>query len=914
MGRGIFDGAFVVESGFVLGTVTERVVNASAPYIRIEDQYGRTVAEGYALPSSNIDIDKPAAFQIEMALIPSCFGFEELALRAFADDVEFAQGSCSVRLAGYLDDLSPTHCRGWLLSPDAPRQRFEIEVFDDGEQIGEGSTILPREDLRDLYPIAWKTAGFDFPLRTKRSNAPYPQVCSVRLARSMTQLFDGPFAVTSCSDRVAAVRQAAILLRANERLSPLELASINRAMTELIQNYRSAPAAVRVPLNVPNPAETTTRRFNIIIPIYKGVAITRACIQSVLETRDPIRDSVVLINDCSPDPEMARMLGSLAAEAGVYLLDNASNLGFVGSVNRGLAFSRIGHAVLLNSDTRVFQGAWDEMERLLLAEPDIGTITALSNNATIFTYPHLTLVAEGPIEDLSWAELAEAALEINAGNVVDVPTGHGFCMTIRRCVLDSVGYLDPRFGRGYCEENDFCMRAADRGWRNVAACAVFVEHRESVSFQGDRAALIRSNMSQLSTLYPDYIPTVMRFERDDPLRVARWPLDGFRLKRAAAVGGRYALIIQNSLGGGTKTAIQDIETAYGYDGRERITLTFRKDGMRELIVRDPRIYAVFTPEDDDALFSILEDANVDLVLVHQLLGSTHGFVQRLGRWGSTRQMKFYMHDFYAFCPRVTMLDALNRFCRAAGVDKCARCVDMAGSHEASQLDNLRPAEHRALFDIFLQQCKDVIAPSNDTARWANRIFSELVISAIPHPQLGMKRRASVRDGDPNQIVLLGAIGPHKGSRRLLELARQARLEYPALRFHVVGHTDIDKELRAEGNVTITGPYRPEELESLVYYTRARVALFLHEWPETFSYTLTEAWLLGLWPIVPSLGAPAERVTDKKDGSIVDILDISDLIATIRLVGTTDWSSGGNPNSFTCNLTPDDIMSQPADCR
>ncbi len=661
---------------------------------------------------------------------------------------------------------------------------------------------------------------------------------------------------------------------------------------------RQASAPIRVPLDKSRCAGPDARRFNIIIPIFKGVAITRACIQSVLDTRDPDRDAVILINDCSPEPDMARLLAEISERPGVHLLENEFNLGFVGTVNRGLAFCRTGDVVLLNSDTRVFAGAWNEMEKLLVAGPDIGTITALSNNATIFSYPHITNISRSPLADLRWDELAAAALEANTGQVLDVPTGHGFCMLVRRAVLDGIGHLDSRFGRGYGEENDLCMRAADHGWRNVAACAVFVEHRESVSFQNEKAALIGMNMPQIDALYPEYTASVMDFQRTDGLRAARWPLDRLRLKRAVAAGSRYMLLVRNSLGGGTHTAIQDIESANDDDECERITLTFRTDGSRELDVSMPLIHAVFAVDEDAQLFALIDDAKVEAVAVHQLLGATADFVRQLGIWGSARRMTFYMHDFYTICPRVTMLDASHRFCRAADSETCTRCVGLGGSHEASLLADLSPVVHRARFADFLRQCANVIAPSHDTVNWAHSVFPDIAIAMSPHPQHGRVFRDTVREGDLDQIALLGAIGRQKGSRRLLALARDAYLRYPAVRFHVVGYTDIDEELRSVGNVAITGPYQAEEQGSLVDRTRSRVALFLPEAPETFSYTLTEAWSLGLWPITERIGAIAERVTDQKNGSVVDILDMPTLVGVLELLRRVDSNGLRRPVFLT----------------
>lgn len=90
-----------------------------------------------------------------------------------------------------------------------------------------------------------------------------------------------------------------------------------------------------------------------------------------------------------------------------------------------------------------------------------------------------------------------------------------------------------------------------------------------------------------------------------------------------------------------------------------------------------------------------------------------------------------------------------------------------------------------------------------------------------------------------------------------------------------------------------------------------MALFLHEWPETFSYTLTEAWSLGLWPIVPKLGAPAERVTDKKDGSVIDVLDISTLDNILRLVDRAGSIGSELTVALSHDLGPAETKSVPA---
>jgi len=275
---------------------------------------------------------------------------------------------------------------------------------------------------------------------------------------------------------------------------------------------------------------------------------------------------------------MASVLAGYLGQPNLHVLTNQQNLGFVKSVNRGMKFCEWGDVILLNSDALVFEGGFDELWRVAHSARDIGTVTAMSNNATIFSYPHARL-PKAALDDVSWPELAAVALRDNAGAMIDVPTGHGFCMLVKRELLDRIGPFNEVFGRGYGEENDFCCKAADLGYRNVAAAGVFVEHRESVSFGSEKQALLKTNLSQLATFFPEYTRIVMEYERRDDLRRARWALDGYRLAKASAAGISFALVVKTWLQGGSDVAITDLEQSVGYGGSRKLTLSCTENGQ-----------------------------------------------------------------------------------------------------------------------------------------------------------------------------------------------------------------------------------------------------------------------------------------------------------------------------------------------
>jgi hypothetical protein len=119
-----------------------------------------------------------------------------------------------------------------------------------------------------------------------------------------------------------------------------------------------------------------------------------------------------------------------------------------------------------------------------------------------------------------------------------------------------------------------------------------------------------------------------------------------------------------------------------------------------------------------------------------------------------------------------MIDAAGRFWDIAGPDTCRRCVSAGGTPEASRLEWLTPEEHRAAFGALLGAFRHVVAPSESAASYLRRVWPELAPTAVPHPEPARSYPAASRGGSSQEIVLLGGIGPHKGSAKLLEIARR----------------------------------------------------------------------------------------------------------------------------------------------
>lgn len=271
---------------------------------------------------------------------------------------------------------------------------------------------------------------------------------------------------------------------------------------------------------------TDVQPVSIVIPVYRELALVRACIESVKASlplnRTPVR--IVVVDDCSPEPALSTWLDKQAAAGAITLLRNACNLGFIETVNRGMRMFPDHDVLLLNADTQV-HGDWiDRLARALYATPNVASVTPWTNNGEISSFPVISQAAPAP-DTRELALIDQIAAEVRAapgGADIELPSCCGFTMLIRRTVLDAIGMLDgTALIRGYGEEVDWCMRARAAGWRHLQATGVFVGHEGTVSFRAEKSLRVAQNRGVVVARYPDYYSEFTGFVNSDPLSGAR---------------------------------------------------------------------------------------------------------------------------------------------------------------------------------------------------------------------------------------------------------------------------------------------------------------------------------------------------------------------------------------------------------
>jgi len=99
-------------------------------------------------------------------------------------------------------------------------------------------------------------------------------------------------------------------------------------------------------------------------------------------------------------------------------------------------------------------------------------------------------------------------------------------MLIRRDCLQQVGLFDQAaFGKGYGEENDFCLRASQAGFHHLLAADTYVYHAGNASFADTSDDLKAQALKVISARWPQYPQQIERFLATDPLAGLRRRLD-----------------------------------------------------------------------------------------------------------------------------------------------------------------------------------------------------------------------------------------------------------------------------------------------------------------------------------------------------------------------------------------------------
>lgn len=263
--------------------------------------------------------------------------------------------------------------------------------------------------------------------------------------------------------------------------------------------YLEATRRALVSRGEEEPAESAVsgdaHRVSIVIPVFNQLERTRQCLEALVDNTPGDLYEVILVDNGSTDGT-AEFLSNLKGD--VTVITNGTDLGFAKACNQGLEKAKGEYVLLLNNDVAATEGWLEKLLAHLDQSLDAGMVGPMSNAAL------------GPqrVRDVPYGndmeEMQTFALDVAARNPAEtnVTMGlGGFCLLVRKELLDVVGGLDERYTDGDIEVDDLCLRSFIAGYRNVLAGDVFVHRCGGVKSRGngmDSQAALKVNLRYFS--------------------------------------------------------------------------------------------------------------------------------------------------------------------------------------------------------------------------------------------------------------------------------------------------------------------------------------------------------------------------------------------------------------------------------
>ncbi len=258
---------------------------------------------------------------------------------------------------------------------------------------------------------------------------------------------------------------------------------------------------INLPLSSKEPPEVNPAKFSVdvVICIHNALADVKTCLKSLKSSKEA-NYKLILVNDGS-DLETSDYLKTFAQDNQATLLQSQVAEGYTRAANKGIKASKADIIILLNSDTIVPQIWISKIVRCFKTETTTGIVSPLSNAASAQSIPRArdqsgAWAINALPAGLNIEEVNSCLEAITKPDYPALPLLHGFCLAIRREVIERIGLFDEKtFPKGYGEEDDYCIRAKEAGFDLRVCDDLYVFHAKAKSYTAKRRSEIVAKSS-----------------------------------------------------------------------------------------------------------------------------------------------------------------------------------------------------------------------------------------------------------------------------------------------------------------------------------------------------------------------------------------------------------------------------------
>ncbi|MNO69582.1 N-glycosyltransferase [compost metagenome] len=244
---------------------------------------------------------------------------------------------------------------------------------------------------------------------------------------------------------------------------------------------------------------------SIVILTLNKLEYTMDCIQSIREYTRNVQYEIIVVDNGSTDGTREWLL----TQKDIISILNDKNVGFPSGCNQGIEIAKGKTVMLLNNDVIVTENWLANLLNCLYSSEEIGAVGPITNSASY--YQAVTANYSTIIEMHNFAKEYH---EANKGEWEQRLKLIGFCMLIKKEVINKIGMLDEVFTPGHYEDDDYSYRMMQAGFKLMLCKDVFIHHYGHITFndQGTPSSpIIRANREKFNkkwgfdSIYSSYI-------------------------------------------------------------------------------------------------------------------------------------------------------------------------------------------------------------------------------------------------------------------------------------------------------------------------------------------------------------------------------------------------------------------------
>ncbi|PEA53179.1 glycosyl transferase [Bacillus pseudomycoides] len=213
---------------------------------------------------------------------------------------------------------------------------------------------------------------------------------------------------------------------------------------------------------------------SIVMLTHNQLHYTKQCIDSIRKYTKKESYELIVIDNASTDGTIEW----LQLQSDILLMKNTTNVGFPRGCNQGIEKAKGDNILLLNNDVVVTENWLTNLLACLYEQPDTAAVGPVTNSASYYS----TI----PVPYTNIEEMQKFAAMYNQSDATKWEERIkliGFCMLIKRAVLNEIGLLDERFTPGNYEDDDLSLRMRQKGYKLYLCRDTFVHHYGSVSWK-----------------------------------------------------------------------------------------------------------------------------------------------------------------------------------------------------------------------------------------------------------------------------------------------------------------------------------------------------------------------------------------------------------------------------------------------